>query len=60
MKFVWHTFESLSEDATITTNFLRLPVIKELKKLKNHIYNTYSTEVNTIPATFNNKKLGQL
>ena len=55
MKFVRPIFESLSKDTTITTSFLRNPSIKELEKLKSHIFNIYRIEINAMSATFNNK-----
>ena len=58
MKFVRPIFESLSKDTTITTSFLRNPSIKELEKLKSHIFNIYRIEINAMSATFNNKDLG--
>ena len=47
MKFVRPIFQSLFEDTTITTNFL-----------KSHICSTSSyTEIHTLFAIFNNKEL---
>ena len=57
MKFVRPIFESLSKDTTITTSFLRNPSIKELEKLKSHIFNIYRIEIYAMSATFNNKDL---
>ena len=46
MEFVRPIFQSLFEDTTITTNFL-----------KSHIFNTSGIEIHTLFAIFNSKEL---
>ena len=60
MKFIRSIFEILSEGTKIITNFLRLPSIKKRKKLKSHICNICSMEINTLSATVNNKEVRNL
>ena len=60
MKFIRSLFEILPEGTKIITNFLRLTSIKKRKKLKSHICNTCSMEINTLSATVNNKEVRNL